>query len=143
MERIPKFNKRRAYNKAVGPGKSSKINNRRVYVYYGLQSIQILKKMSNNLENWENRKNEANLSRILDSKTSRLGMNFQSLNNSHQYYMGNYFCKIKQCAILEYNSSKPLKAVRLKSSFSNFAITHQSAPQPHSDSLHETEHTIV
>ena len=52
------------------------------------------------------------------------------------------FRKNHQCAILEYNSSKPLKAVRLKSSFSNFAITHQSAPQPHSDSLHETEHTI-
>ena len=26
MEKIPKFDKRRAFNKAVGPGKKSKIN---------------------------------------------------------------------------------------------------------------------
>ena len=38
MEKIPKFNKRRAFNKAVGPGKSSKINNPRAYVYSGLKS---------------------------------------------------------------------------------------------------------
>jgi hypothetical protein len=36
MEKIPKFNKLRAFNKAVGPGKSSEINNRRAYVYSGL-----------------------------------------------------------------------------------------------------------
>ena len=29
MENISKFNKRRAFNKAVGPGKRSKINKRR------------------------------------------------------------------------------------------------------------------
>ena len=29
MEKSPKFNKRRAFNKAVGPGKKSKINKRR------------------------------------------------------------------------------------------------------------------
>ena len=38
MEKIPKFNKHRAFNKAVGPGKKSKINKRRAYVYSGLQS---------------------------------------------------------------------------------------------------------
>ena len=38
MEKIPKFNKRRAFNKAVGPGKKSKINKRRAYVYSGLYS---------------------------------------------------------------------------------------------------------
>ena len=31
-----KINKRRAFNKAVGPGKKSKINKRRAYVYSGL-----------------------------------------------------------------------------------------------------------
>ena len=36
MEKIPKFNKRRAFNKAVGPGKKSEINKRRAYVYSGL-----------------------------------------------------------------------------------------------------------
>ena len=36
MEKIPKFNKRRAFNKAVGPEKKSKINKRRAYVYSGL-----------------------------------------------------------------------------------------------------------
>ena len=36
--KIPKFNKRRAFNKAVGPGKISKINKRRDYVYSGLES---------------------------------------------------------------------------------------------------------
>ena len=36
MEKIPKFNKRRAFNKAVGPGNESKINKRRAYVYSGL-----------------------------------------------------------------------------------------------------------
>jgi hypothetical protein len=36
MKNIPKFNKRRAFNKAVGPGKKSKINNLRAYVYSGL-----------------------------------------------------------------------------------------------------------
>ena len=35
-EKIPKFNKRRAFNKAVGPGKKSKVNKRRAYVYSGL-----------------------------------------------------------------------------------------------------------
>ena len=33
MEKISKFNKRRAFNKAVGPGKISEINKRRAYVY--------------------------------------------------------------------------------------------------------------
>ena len=33
MEKIPKFNKLRAFNKAVGPGKKSKINKRRAYLY--------------------------------------------------------------------------------------------------------------
>jgi hypothetical protein len=36
MKIFPKFNKRRAFNKAVGPGKDSKINKRRAYVYSGL-----------------------------------------------------------------------------------------------------------
>ena len=36
LENIPKFNKRRAYNKAVGPGKKFKINKCRAYVYTGL-----------------------------------------------------------------------------------------------------------
>ena len=31
-----KFNKCRAFNKAVGPGKKSKINKRRAHVYSGL-----------------------------------------------------------------------------------------------------------
>ena len=35
MEKIPKFDKRRAFNKAVGPAKKSKINKRRAYVYSG------------------------------------------------------------------------------------------------------------
>ena len=38
MEKIPKFNKRRAFNQAVGPGKKSKINKCWAYVYSGLQS---------------------------------------------------------------------------------------------------------
>ena len=33
---IPKFNKHRAFNKAVGPGKKSEINNSRAYIYSGL-----------------------------------------------------------------------------------------------------------
>ena len=33
MEEITKFNKRRAFNKAVGPGEKSNINKRRAYVY--------------------------------------------------------------------------------------------------------------
>jgi hypothetical protein len=36
MEKISKFDKRRAFNKAVGPGKNSKIKKRRAYVYSGL-----------------------------------------------------------------------------------------------------------
>jgi hypothetical protein len=32
MKKIPKFNKRRAFNKAVGLGKKTKINKRRAYV---------------------------------------------------------------------------------------------------------------
>ena len=36
MKKIPKFNKRRAFDKTVGPGKKSKINKRRAYVYSGL-----------------------------------------------------------------------------------------------------------
>ena len=36
LRKIPKFNKRRAFNKVVGPGKKSKINKRRAYVYSGL-----------------------------------------------------------------------------------------------------------
>ena len=42
MEKIPKFNKRRAFNKAVGPGKKSKINKSRAYVYSGLYSTNVL-----------------------------------------------------------------------------------------------------
>ena len=30
------FNKRRAFNRAVGPGEKSKINKRRAYLYSGL-----------------------------------------------------------------------------------------------------------
>ena len=44
MGKIPKFNKRRAFNKAVGPGKKFKINERRAYVYYGLQSMEFRRK---------------------------------------------------------------------------------------------------
>ena len=36
MAKIPKFNKRRAFDKDVGPGKESKINKHRAYVYSGL-----------------------------------------------------------------------------------------------------------
>ena len=36
MEKNPKFNKCRAFNKAVGPGKKFKINECRAYVYSGL-----------------------------------------------------------------------------------------------------------
>ena len=36
MEKIPKSNKRRAFNKAVGRGKKSKFKKRRAYVYFGL-----------------------------------------------------------------------------------------------------------
>ena len=36
LGKIPKFNKSRAFNRAVGPGKKSKINKRRAYVYSGL-----------------------------------------------------------------------------------------------------------
>ena len=36
MKKIPKFNKRRAFDKAVGLGKNPKIIKRRAYVYYGL-----------------------------------------------------------------------------------------------------------
>ena len=36
MEKNQNFNKRRAFNNAVGPGKKSKINKRRAYVYFGL-----------------------------------------------------------------------------------------------------------
>ena len=35
-KKFQKSNKRRAFNKAVGPGKESKINKRRAYVYSGL-----------------------------------------------------------------------------------------------------------
>ena len=35
-KKIPKSNKSRDFNKAVGPGKKSKINKRRAYVYSGL-----------------------------------------------------------------------------------------------------------
>ena len=38
MEKITIFNKRRAFNKAVGPGKNSKINKCRAYVYSGLKN---------------------------------------------------------------------------------------------------------
>ena len=34
MEKIPKFNKRRAFNKSVGPEKKSKTIKRRTYVYF-------------------------------------------------------------------------------------------------------------
>ena len=48
MEKIPKFNKHRAFNKAVGPGKNSKINKRRAQVYSGLMSRNFrLKEMDN------------------------------------------------------------------------------------------------
>ena len=33
MEKISKFNKHRAFDKAVGPEKKSKINKRRAYIY--------------------------------------------------------------------------------------------------------------
>jgi len=36
MEKIPKFDKCRAFDKAVGPGGKSKINKHRAYVYSGL-----------------------------------------------------------------------------------------------------------
>ena len=36
MKKVPKFNKRMAFNKAVGPGKDSKINKRGAYVYSAL-----------------------------------------------------------------------------------------------------------
>ena len=36
MEKNPKFNKRRAFDKDVGPGKESKINKHRAYVYSGV-----------------------------------------------------------------------------------------------------------
>jgi hypothetical protein len=36
MENFSKFNNHRAFNKAVGPGKKSKTNKRRAYVYSGL-----------------------------------------------------------------------------------------------------------
>jgi hypothetical protein len=36
MAKIPKIDKRWAFNRAVGPGKKSKINKRRAYVYSGL-----------------------------------------------------------------------------------------------------------
>ena len=36
MEKIPKFDKRWAFNKAVGPGKKSNINKRMAYVFSGL-----------------------------------------------------------------------------------------------------------
>ena len=36
IEDIPKFNKRGAFNKTVGPGKKSQINKRRANVYSGL-----------------------------------------------------------------------------------------------------------
>ena len=49
LGKIPKFNKRRAFNKAVGPGKKSKINKPRAYVYSGLQSKQP-KKQKRNLD---------------------------------------------------------------------------------------------
>jgi hypothetical protein len=35
-ENNPKFDKRRAFKKAVGPGKKYKINKRRAYVYSGI-----------------------------------------------------------------------------------------------------------
>ena len=36
MEKNLKFDKRMALNKAVGPGKKSKINKHRAYINYGL-----------------------------------------------------------------------------------------------------------
>ena len=36
MEKIPKSDKRRAFDKDVGPRKKSKINKPRAYVYSGL-----------------------------------------------------------------------------------------------------------
>ena len=36
MKKISKFNKRMAFNKAVGPGKIVEINKCRAYVYSGL-----------------------------------------------------------------------------------------------------------
>ena len=36
VQNFPKFNKRRAFNKAVGPEKKYKINKRRAFVYSGL-----------------------------------------------------------------------------------------------------------
>ena len=36
MEKFQNFNKPRAFNKTVGPGKNFKINKRRAYVYPGL-----------------------------------------------------------------------------------------------------------
>jgi hypothetical protein len=39
MEKIRKCNKRRAFNKAVGPGKKSKINKRMAYVYSGPKAV--------------------------------------------------------------------------------------------------------
>ena len=42
MEKIPKFNKRRAFNKAVGPGKIFKIIKRRARVYK-FERLHILK----------------------------------------------------------------------------------------------------
>ena len=42
MEKILKFDKCRAFNKAVGPGKKSKINKCRAYVYSGLQSKYLI-----------------------------------------------------------------------------------------------------
>ena len=36
MEIFSKFDKCRAFNKDIGPGKKSKINKRRAYVYSGL-----------------------------------------------------------------------------------------------------------
>ena len=48
MEKIPKFDKRKASNKAVGPGKKYKINKRRAYVYSGLLSKYALHKTETN-----------------------------------------------------------------------------------------------
>ena len=42
MEKIPTFNKGRAFNKAVGPGKKSKINKRKTYVYSGVRSLEFI-----------------------------------------------------------------------------------------------------
>jgi hypothetical protein len=36
MEEIPKPNKCRAFNKAVGPGKKSQTNKHRAYIYSGV-----------------------------------------------------------------------------------------------------------